>query len=203
MEFIVIEGLDGSGKSTVTKRLAAHFAGHNLPCHHTFEPTNNKIGTFIRSILSGAQQTISSEAMALLFAADRKEHIANELLPKLEKGSVVSDRYYLSNMAYQGFDDVHLEKVIAYNQAAMETCKPHITFFLNVSPQECMRRVESRGEGKSIYETLANLEHIHQRYQAAIVRMKATDNIIFVGSDTATTEAIVDEMWGHIMGLRK
>jgi len=198
MKFIVIEGLDGCGKSTVTKLLAERFALHGLPCHTTFEPTKNQIGELIRSILTGKITNIENESVALLFAADRYQHLKGEILPALEHSHVVCDRYYYSSMAYQGLDSDSLERVIAYNQAVMPIRKPDIVFFLNVSPRECIRRVAKRGEENSIFEALPELELRYDRYLAAIERMKKTDNIIIVGSDIAGAEDIAAEMWQYI-----
>ena len=198
MAFIVIEGLDGSGKSTASKLLAGRFAAAHLPCIHTYEPTRRQIGQLIRSMLAGDVEPVYTEAMAQLFAADRYEHIWRDIQPYIADNNIVCDRYYLSNMAYQSFDAKSLESVVYYNRHAIENTKPDITFFLNVSPEECVRRIESRGLDKSIYETLEGLNQIYERYLTAIERMKKTDNIVFVGNDTATEHDIVEEMWGHL-----
>ena len=203
MQFIVIEGLDGSGKSTITRLLADRFAMHNLPCHITFEPTKTPIGELIRSILSGDIKGIENDSIALLFAADRYQHLQSEILPALEHSYVICDRYYYSNMAYQGIDQCTLERVMTYNQYVMSIRKPDIVFFLNVTPDECIRRVVERGEKASIFEALPELKLRYKRYLAAMDRMKETDNIITVGSDKMSAEETVDQMWGHIYDSRK
>jgi len=194
----VIEGLDGSGKTTVTKLLAERFTEYDLPCYRTFEPTNGAIGTLIRSILSGKEERFTNAAMAHLFAADRIEHIHNEIVPHLMYNTVVCDRYYYSNMAYQSFDDESLESVVQYNKDAMKLCKPDFTFFIDVTPEECMKRIEKRGESKSIYETEAELKIRYAQFMAAIKLMKETDNIINVGSNSMSPKEIVNQMWEHI-----
>lgn len=196
--FIVIEGLDGSGKTTVSKLLTSEFIKHGLNCHHTYEPTNGLIGTLLRSILVGKTPHVAMHTMALLFAADRYEHIWEEIIPRLEHGHIVCDRYYYSNMAYQSYDAKSLEFVMHHNNFAMEQCRPDITFFINVSPEECMRRIQKRNENRSIFETLESLQLIHTRYMDTINKMKETDNIIIVGSDTATPDEVVKEIWQHI-----
>jgi len=198
-KFIVIEGLDGSGKSTVTKLLAERFTAHNMPSYTTFEPTKNPIGELMRSILSGKVKNIENEAIALLFAADRYQHLKSEILPALERSHVICDRYYYSSMAYQGVDPDTLERVVSYNQAVMPIRKPDIVFFLNITPKECFRRVEQRGEDISIFETLPELELRYVRYLAAIERMKETDNIVVVGSDTDSPEDVVSQMWAYFV----
>ena len=197
-KFIVIEGLDGSGKSTVTKLLTERFTANNLPCHLTVEPTKSPIGKLARSILSGEIKGIENEAFALLFAADRYQHLKSEVLPALEHSHVVCDRYYYSSMAYQGIDAESLERVVAYNQAVMPIRKPDIVFFLNVTPKECIRRVAERGGEASIYDSLPELELRYERYMAAIERMKGTDNIVMIGSDAASAHEIVSQMWEYL-----
>ena len=197
-KFIVIEGLDGSGKTTVSKLLAERFADYNLDCYRTYEPTRGPIGGLIRPFLAGEEKPFSHAGMALLFSADRIEHIHDEIIPNLANNYVICDRYYYSNMAYQSYDDEGLESVIQYNKDAMKLCKPDIVFFLNVTPEECMKRIEKRGEEKSIYETLNELEIRYRQYLAAIERMKTIDDIIIVGSNTMSAEEIIDQMWTYI-----
>ena len=197
-KFIVIEGLDGSGKSTVTRLLAERFTTHNMSNYITFEPTKNPIGELMRSILSGKIKNIENEAIALLFAADRYQHLKSEILPALEHSHVICDRYYYSSMAYQGIDVETLERVIDYNQAVMPIRKPDIVFFINVTPDECFRRVKQRGEAISIFEELAELELRYARYLAAIERMKKTDNIVVVGSNADSPNSVVNQIWSYL-----
>jgi len=200
MKFIVIEGLDGSGKSTAARLLAERIKLNGAPCHITKEPTKSQIGMLIRSVLAGDDPNFYS-ALPFLFAADRLLHIKGELLPALESCNVVCDRYYYSNMAYQSSTPESLERAVSLNQPAMNLCRPDITFFINVSPAECMRRIEARGERVSIFESLPKLEYLHDRYIAVFARMESTDSIVFVGSDTATPEDVVVEMLQHISYL--
>ena len=194
-KFIVIEGLDGSGKTTAAKLLAERFLASNMPCHSTCEPTKNPIGLLIRQVLTGQIKDIENEALALLFTADRYQHLTTEILPALANSHVICDRYYYSNMAYQGIDPQTMARVIAYHQGILPIRKPDIVFFINVTPAECIRRVASRGEAASIYEALPELELRYSRYQAAFEYMKQEDNIVIVGTDTMTPEEIVEEMW--------
>ena len=191
-KFIVIEGLDGSGKSTVTQLLKQRFEVAGQPCHATFEPTNNPIGQLIRKMLSG-DIPMENETAALLFAADRYEHLTKEIIPTLEHSHVVCDRYYYSNMAYQGLDLDTLQRVIYYNQAAMKILKPDAVFFLDISPVECMRRVTARGNKASIYETLPELELRHSRFMEAHTQLPG--NIIKIGNDSDTLQEIVQKIW--------
>lgn len=195
MQFIVIEGLDGSGKTTATELLKARFDAAGLQCLPTFEPTRSPVGEIIHSIVGGAIKNIDSTTMALLFAADRFHHLNSEIVPALKHSHVICDRYYYSSMAYQGFDAASLAQVIAYNQAAMDIRRPDIVFFLDVAPEESIRRIDARGEARSVYEKLPRLKLMQARYKAAMARMGSEDNIVVIDTNINSAEAVVEIMW--------
>jgi dTMP kinase len=100
--FICVEGLDGCGKTTQAKLLVKKLQ-KSYKAVYTAEPSRGKIGVFIRKRCLYGEKRLSSVAEALLFAADRVEHVENEILPAVGKGQlVVSDRYVYSSLAYQG-----------------------------------------------------------------------------------------------------
>ncbi len=105
--FIVLEGIDGSGTTTQLDRLARHLEGRGRRVHPTREPSQGPVGRLLREILLGGHRrpdgaAVDGLAMALLFAADRRDHLTREIEPALAAGTdVVSDRYLLSSLAYQ------------------------------------------------------------------------------------------------------
>ena len=105
--FIVLEGIDGSGTTTQTARLAQHLEARGRRVHTTREPSGGPIGRLSREILLGGHRLpdgtpADGPAMALLFAADRRDHLVREIEPALASGlDVISDRYLLSSLAYQ------------------------------------------------------------------------------------------------------
>ena len=105
--FIVLEGIDGSGTTTQLDRLARHLEARGRRVHPTREPSAGPIGRLLREILLGSHRRpdgapVDGLAMALLFAADRRDHLTREIEPALASGAdVVSDRYLLSSLAYQ------------------------------------------------------------------------------------------------------
>lgn len=105
--FIVLEGIDGSGTTTQLERLAAHLTARGRRVHTTREPSQGPIGRLLREILLGGHRLpggagVDGLAMALLFAADRRDHLTREIEPALAAGmDVISDRYLLSSLAYQ------------------------------------------------------------------------------------------------------
>lgn len=104
--FLVLEGIDGSGTTTQSMRLAERLRARGHRVLETREPSRGPIGTMTRQMLAaGSAQTVGPEALALLFAADRLEHLAREIEPALARGElVICDRYLVSSWVYQSLD---------------------------------------------------------------------------------------------------
>jgi dTMP kinase len=153
---IVVEGPDGSGTTTISKKLAEH-----LGAYWTYEPTDDRIGQKVDEMISG--EDYSPEAVALAFAADRMAHLEEEIIPRLKEGeTVICDRYYHSSLVYQPAMGVNLDRVMELNRNALT---PDKTFILDVSAEEGMSRVEDRGEDDNIFENLDFQERVVARYK--------------------------------------
>jgi len=156
--FIVIEGLDGSGKTTQAKLLAAKLK-KTYNAQYTQEPSRGKIGKFIRNRILYAEERPSTAVEALLFAADRIEHIQNEVMPALAAGRlVISDRYVFSSLAYQGSAGLALEWIQNINQHAL---KPDLGLFVDVHPAVVLKRLRRR---KSVMENLETQQKVREVY---------------------------------------
>lgn len=156
--FIIIEGLDGSGKTTqavlLTKKLSESY---NVFC--TAEPSNGKIGTFIRESCLYGEKRIPTEAEALLFAADRIEHLQNEIRLALDEGRlVICDRYIYSSLAYQGSAGLSLDWIKTINARALQ---PDVAFFIDVDPKRVLERLQRK---KSVMETLETQQKVREVY---------------------------------------
>lgn len=156
--FICIEGLDGCGKTTQAKLLAKKLReSHNAV--YTTEPSRGKIGTYIRSSYLYGEKRLSNVIEALLFAADRIEHVENEVLPALKQGRlVISDRYVYSSLAYQGAVGLSLEWIEKVNEHAL---KPDLAVFIDVDPKIVMSRLKPK---KSIMENLETQQKVREIY---------------------------------------
>src|SRR4051794_8693546 len=105
--FVVLEGIDGAGTTTQTERLVAHLRARGRQAAATREPSDGPVGRLLRELLLGHHPLpdggkVAGAAMALLFAADRVDHLQREIQPLLGAGAdVVSDRYLMSSLAYQ------------------------------------------------------------------------------------------------------
>jgi len=156
--FIVIEGLDGSGKTTQAKLLASEFSRSHRALY-TAEPSGGRIGAFIRNACLYEEKRLLPEVEALLFAADRVEHVENEIKPALKEGRlVISDRYVYSSLAYQGSASLSLTWIRALNKHAL---KPDLAVFIDVSPEAVLKRLERR---KSVMENLETQRHVREIY---------------------------------------
>jgi dTMP kinase len=156
--FLVIEGLDGSGKTTQATLLAERLSkSHQVML--TAEPSKGKIGTFIRDCCLYEQTRLPTEAEALLFAADRIEHMQKELKPALnERKLVICDRYVYSSLAYQGSAGLSLEWIKTINARAVQ---PDFSLFLDVSPKRVLERLQRK---KSVMETLETQQKVREIY---------------------------------------
>ncbi len=171
-KFIVFEGIDGSGLSTQAGLLKAWFDQRGKPAYLTKEPTPGPAGAMARLALSGRlvaggntgdpPHPLDETTLALLFAADRADHLANDILPKLNKGiNVVCDRYYLSNLAYQS-RRVDLAWLRTINAPFR---KPDLTLLIEVPAQVSLERIRGRHQNLEIYEEAQTLEEILSNYR--------------------------------------
>lgn len=126
---------------------------------YTAEPSCGKIGTFIRKHCLYGEKRLSSTVEALLFAADRMEHVETEILPALQQGRVViSDRYLYSSIAYQGAAGLSIEWIEKINEHAL---KPDLAVFIDVDPKVAMRRLKPH---KSVMENLETQQKVREIY---------------------------------------
>jgi dTMP kinase len=161
--FICIEGLDGCGKTTQAKLLAKKLEkSHNAV--YTTEPSRGKIGTYIRKSYLYGEKRLSSVLEALLFAADRIEHVETEVLPALKQGKlVISDRYVYSSLAYQGAAGLSLEWIEKVNEHAL---KPDLAVFIDVDPKIVMRRLKPKRSVMENMETLQKVRDVYLKFVA-------------------------------------
>jgi dTMP kinase len=168
-QFIVLEGIDGSGTTTQAARLAASLreAGHAVVS--TREPSDGPIGVVLRQALTRRLVGLSDRMLALLFAADRLDHLATVVEPALAAGKVVvSDRYVLSSLAYQGMR-LPLAWVEALNAAARPA---DLTLYLEVDARTAARRRHGRGGPEEIFDA-DEVQRAVARAYARVVRKHA------------------------------
>ncbi len=183
--FIVLEGLDGAGKTTNMQRLASSLTAMGRRVYVTAEPTCTAVGGVIRETLSGTGKR-GAEEMAALFLADRINHNMNPnngIQQFLNKGiDVICDRYYYSSLAYQGIDS-DLDWLIACNTTCPAILKPDICIFLDLQPEICARRISRTRLTTDIFETEETIRRIRQRFADVFSRLSDNENIVAVTTD--------------------
>ncbi|MBE7068109.1 MAG: dTMP kinase [Clostridiales bacterium] len=196
-KFIVFEGIDGSGKSTQIKLLSQYLKEKNVPFYITREPTDSPFGALAHQCMTGRIDT-DDKTIASVCVADRIDHIFNKtngLLEKINNGvTVISDRYYFSNYAYQGVY-MPLEWLIEANKFSAEALKPDVNIYIDVEAKVSAKRLQSRGD-KERYEEENTMFHIREKYFEAFDRLKDAENVRVVQSqkEPMQTQMLIREV---------
>jgi dTMP kinase len=156
---IVVEGIDGTGKTTLAHNIYSRLKRRGIPAIFTFEPTDGVWGKKLRHSFS-APARLTPEKELELFDRDREEHVQNIIRPSLRQGKViVCDRYYFSTMAYQGARGLDPQAIRKTNESFAPV--PDLLILLELDPQRAIKRIrESRGEVPNNLEDLAYLKKV-------------------------------------------
>ncbi|MGQ9675743.1 MAG: dTMP kinase [Chloroflexota bacterium] len=188
-KFITLEGIDGAGLTTHSERLQRWLNRvGGKQAYLTKEPTNGPIGAQIRLKLAGRLE-IDEATLALLFAADRMDHLHVDIIPKLANGvHVICDRYYLSSLAYQSLT-LDLDWVMAINAKAR---RPDLTVLLDVPVSISIDRIARERHVVEFFETEAVLERVRQNFLRIIdrLRVKGENIVVIQGADARGSRPI-------------
>jgi dTMP kinase len=162
-KFIVVEGLDGSGKSAQVDLIVEYFRKQGKEVVLTKEPTTDSEAG--RKVKQALKKEIYVEPLELqgLYVQDRKEHLENKVIPALREGKVVvSSRYAFSTFAYGYSDGLDVDELVKINEQFL---LPDLTVIVDVSPESCVQRIEGRGEPKELFEQLEKLKKVNEIYK--------------------------------------
>lgn len=202
--FITIEGNDGSGKTTIINGIKKMLSEKGIDYIQTREPGGSEIAEKIRQvILDKNNDKMDSRTEALLYAASRRQHIVEVVLPALNAGKLVlCDRFVDSSLAYQGYArGIGIEEVYKMNQFATEGLLPDLTIYLNVSPQVGIKRKSAQKELDRLeQEGISFHEKVFQGYQK-MVEMFPKRIVAIDGERDA--QAVIDDTVVVVEGFLK
>lgn len=168
-KFIVIEGMEGAGKSSAISVIEAILTQQGIEYINTREPGGTPLAESLREMVKSVdtQEVLTTETELLLMYASRSQLLANKILPALAQGKwVIGDRHDLSSRAYQGggrgFDEKTMETI---SEITLKGFKPDITLYLDIDPHLGLSRAKERGDLDRIeLEQMDFFERVHQRY---------------------------------------
>jgi dTMP kinase len=199
--FVVFEGIDGSGTSTQLGLLRRRFeslSGRDVALWTTAEPTDGPVGRLIRSALKG-ESPLLPETLARLFAADRGEHLsgAGGILERTSRGELaVCDRYVPSSMVYQGLEcGEELPRSLNERFPA-----PELLFFFDLDPALAAERIKDRAQ-REIYEYLDFQIKVRERYQSLLPVFRSQGSQVALIDASRNQEEVAEQVWEALQKL--
>jgi len=180
---ISVEGIDGSGKSTLTKNLFTIFQENKYTVLLTREPGGTQFGSKIRELIIHSSTTpLCSKTQYLLFAADRAQHFEEIIIPALQSNTlIISDRLADSSLAYQCYGNgLSIDMVTMINQWTMNDIKPDLTLYVRVPVDIALERVVQRNNGITSFEKKEFLEKVFHGFE--MLYKNRTDVILLDGT---------------------
>lgn len=190
--YFVVEGIEGCGKSTFIKNITQALQELSTLIVATKEPGGSALGLEIRKILEHRTAPTCPLAESLLFAADRAQHFAEKVLPLLEQQYIIiSDRSYISALAYQGYlKSVNKEMISMINAWAMHNRTPDIIFYLRLEPEIATKRAINRNEvNKFEAEILPRMQTLHEAFDEIL---KTEENVVIIDA-AQTPDAMLEQ----------
>lgn len=195
--FIVFEGIDGCGKTTQINKLSQYLESTGRSVYITSEPTISMTGGILRDALSGVSKRTAGE-MAAMFVLDRIFHNVNEkwgIEKMLSEGyDVLCDRYYYSSLAYQG-SETDFDWVKRMNLDCPEIRTPDACIFLDLTPEESLKRISKGRATTEIYETLDKLTAVRNKFHAVLAELnERPDEHIFIVSAAGNVDEVAERI---------
>ncbi|MCR5422505.1 MAG: dTMP kinase [Bacilli bacterium] len=193
--FITFEGCEGSGKTSVITKLTEYLENKGYKVYKTREPGGSKIAEDIRNVILDVNNTnMDKITEALLYAASRRQHLVEKVIPYLNDGYIViCDRYLDSSLAYQGHArGIGIDKVYDINISATEGLLPDLTVYMDVEPKIGLNRIHNnnREQNRLDLEKINFHEKVYEGYD--IIRNKFKDRIKSIDASKNQEEVLKD-----------
>ncbi len=192
--FLVLDGVNGAGKSSLQKRISDYLKKASLDVVCTREPGGTPVGNTLRQILLEAKTSrVSAEAEVFLFSADRFIHVSQVIMPALEASKVVvSDRYCYSTLAFQGYGrGVSLQFIEELNQLATGSLLPDLVILLDLDPEVGLERTLKRNQAHGADSFESESLEFHQRIRDGFLRLARNYREPFLLVDASSDEQSV------------
>jgi dTMP kinase len=191
-KFIVLEGIDGSGLSTQAGRLVPILTRQTgRKTLLTKEPTDGPAGLLIRQVLNGRLKNVTPQSLALLFAADRLDHLDNFVLPALSRGeNVVCDRYLWSSRAYQSLDcdAAWVENINCFAR------QPDLTVLLRARPAVSLARIARSRFQSELFEKEEVLRRVLEQFDRLLAAGRAAGQNVAEADGEAAPDAVTSAL---------
>ena len=201
--FITFEGPDGSGKTTVSTAVVERLQKAGYQVRYTREPGGSKIAEEIRDVILDPKNTeMDPRCEALLYAAARRQHLVEKVLPALEEGiTIVSDRFVDSSLAYQGYGrKIGIDEVYSINMFAIEGKLPDKTIYLDIDAKTGLDRINANRASLDRLDQESEDFHnlVHAGYEAVVEKYK--DRMVIVDASKSVDE-VINECYSIMKGL--
>lgn len=195
---IALEGIDGSGKTTVARMLSELLINDNYDVISTKEPGSTVLGVKIREIVQTQDKALEHKAEFLLFAADRAQHFTEVVIPALAVHKIViSDRMADSSLAYQGYGrNVVIEYIEHINHWVMNGIMPHITFYVRIPVADALERIKKTRPLSAFEKEVSFLERVLCGFEMRYESDKRSDVVIIDGKKSV--ESLAHETYTYV-----
>lgn len=201
-KLITFEGLEGSGKSTHAGLLGSKLKENNYNIKVTREPGGTRIGELIRQITHSKENVdLTAVSEAYLMAASRAQHVREIIRPAIDAGQIVIvDRFLDSSLAYQGYGrELGVEQILKLNVLAINSIKPDLTFYLDISPQDGIKR--RNGSGKIDRLDLQQSDFYERVYKGYKQIAKQFKDRYFSIDSTKPINEVSDIVWDKVVKI--
>jgi dTMP kinase len=195
--FLVIEGIDGSGKSAQAKMIAQWLEEKGYSILLTREPSSSIHGQKVKVLARAKENLLNTKEWINLFTLDRQEHLANEIMPALEEGRIViCERYYYATLAYQ------LDNSNEWRDYAKGFLQPDLVIFLDLPTSTAFNRIADRyskeGKEQTVFEKQDIMEKTRQKF--LLINRHINDNIKIIDG-SGTKDEIFDKIKKEVMNV--
>lgn len=197
-KFIVFEGPDGCGKTTILNMVYNYYRERNISLVKTREPGGTGAGEAIRNLVLNGDVDISPMTEALLMASSRSQLVDELVLPSLERGHVLTDRFVISSLVYQGIGrDLGIERVKALNDFALKDLRPHLSLYFSIDYEVSLARKETRGSTDNIEKEADDFHRkIHQGYEMVYNKYREEYNMVKIDAGQS-----IDKVFQSVIDL--